>query len=168
VDRTEDRERAVALVKRAIAHMRAVGRERALADINDPHGPFVEGERYVIVWDRKGVQLASAGAPHFNGRDMSGHTDVDGKLITRDVLDLAASMGSGWYDYRMMNPVSGRVEPKSLYVERYRNLVFGCGIYRPEAEREADRRSAGAAPVESGAKPPAAPVESRHPLSAVG
>ena len=168
IDRSEDRERAVALVKRAIAHLRAVGRERALADINDPHGPFVEGERYVIVWDRKGVQLASAGAPQFNGRDMSNHTDVDGKLITRDVLELAASMGSGWYDYRMMNPVTGRVEPKSLYVEKHRNLVFGCGIYRPEAEREADRRNADTAPVSGAAKPPAAPVESPQQLSAVG
>ena len=168
IDRSEDRERAVALVKRAIAHLRAVGRERALADINDPHGPFVEGERYVIVWDRKGVQLASAGAPQFNGRDMSDYKDVDGKFITRDALELAASMGAGWYDYRMTNPVTGRVEPKSLYVEKYRSLVFGCGIYRPEAEREADRGNAGSAPAGESANAPTAAVEARERLSAAG
>lgn len=131
IDRTEDRERAVALVKRAIARARTAGTDKALKDIADPNGSFREGERYVIVWDKNGVQLA--GSTQFNGRNMIDFADVDGRKITRDTLNIAFTRGSGWYDYRMTNPTTGRVEPKSLYVEQYGDLAFGCGIYRPEA-----------------------------------
>ncbi len=36
----------------------------------------------------------------------------------------------GWVDYRWMNPVTRRVEPKSTYFERDGDLVYLCGIYR--------------------------------------
>jgi cytochrome c len=137
VDRMQDREAATTLVKRAIEHTRAVGIERAIKDISDPKGSFIEGERYVIVWNREGVQLASAGAPHFTGRNMMEFTDVDGRKITREMLNIAHTKGNGWYDYRMTNPATGKIEPKSLYIEQYDEYSFGCGIYRPEAAREA-------------------------------
>jgi methyl-accepting chemotaxis protein len=136
VDRMQDREAATTLVKRAIEHTRAVGIERAIKDISDPKGSFIEGERYVIVWNREGVQLASAGAPHFTGRNMMEFTDVDGRKITREMLNIAHTKGNGWYDYRMTNPATGKIEPKSLYIEQYDEYSFGCGIYRPETRQD--------------------------------
>ena len=43
---------------------------------------------------------------------------------------MAQTAGSGWSDYDMLNPRSGRVEPKSMYFERVDDVVIGCGIYR--------------------------------------
>lgn len=137
IDRNKDREEAVAMVKRAIEHAQATGIGRAMKDIGNPKGAFVEGERYVIVWNQDGVVLASAGSPQFTGRNMMELTDVDGKKITRDMLNIAHTKGTGWYDYRMTNPATGRIEPKSLYIEQYGDFSFGCGIYRPEAEQDA-------------------------------
>ena len=146
IDRSEDRERAVALVKRAIAHLRAVGRERALADINDPHGPFVEGERYVFVWDLQGRMRASPASRHLIGQDMTERTDADGKKYAKEILELARTRGMGWCDYRLRNPAKNDViEPKSAYFERADELVFGCGIYRPEADLGRFDESAAAA-----------------------
>jgi methyl-accepting chemotaxis protein len=132
-DRVEDRERAVELVKRAIAHVRKVGSERALKDVQNPAGEFIQGDIYVVVWNPNGVVLAIPVNHYMLGRDMSDLTDADGKKVTRDLLELARLHGSGWYDYRYKNPKNGKIEPKSMYVEGDGNLVFGCGIYRPEA-----------------------------------
>ena len=39
---------------------------------------------------------------------------------------------SGWQDITFFNPVSKKIEPKRIYWERYDNLVFAAGAYRPE------------------------------------
>jgi methyl-accepting chemotaxis protein len=136
VDRMQDREAAVQLVKRAIAHVRDVGPERAFKDFDDTNGSFVDRERYIVAWDINGVMKASPISQDFVGQDMTEHTDPYGKKYTREVLELARTKGNGWVDYHLRNPAKNNViEPKSLYVERSGNLIFGCGVYRPEAER---------------------------------
>ena len=131
-DRVEDRERAVELVRRAVDHVRKAGLERALKDIQNPSGEFIQGDIYVVVWDLNGVVLAIPVNQFMLGKDQSDLTDADGKKVTRDLLEVARRPGSGWYDYRYKNPKSGKIEPKSMYIEGDGDLVFGCGIYRPE------------------------------------
>ena len=29
-----------------------------------------------------------------------------------------------------MNPVTRQIEPKSMYIHRYEDLIVGCGIYK--------------------------------------
>jgi methyl-accepting chemotaxis protein len=136
VDRMQDRDAAVALVKRAVAHVQAVGPDRAFQDFDDTDGSFVEGERYIVAWDINGVMRASPISQHFVGQDMTEHADPNGKKYTREVLEVARLKGKGWVDYHLRNPAKNNaIEPKSLYVERAGDLIFGCGIYRPEAER---------------------------------
>jgi methyl-accepting chemotaxis protein len=137
-DRVEDRERAVELVKHAIVWVRKVGPERALKDVQNPAGEFIQGDIYVVVWDLNGVVLAIPVNHFMLGKSQLDLTDADGKKVTRDILELVRLHGTGWYDYRFRNPKSGKIEPKSLYVERDGDLVFGCGIYRPEASEVTD------------------------------
>lgn len=33
-----------------------------------------------------------------------------------------------WQDYKFMNPTSRAFEPKSMYLQRYEDLIVGCGI----------------------------------------
>jgi hypothetical protein len=37
---------------------------------------------------------------------------------------------SAWQNYKFMNPVSKEIEPKSMYIERFGDLIVGCGIYK--------------------------------------
>jgi methyl-accepting chemotaxis protein len=136
VDRMQDRDAAVSLVKRAVAHVKAVGPERAFKEFDNPNGAFVEGERYVVAWEINGVMRASPISQNFIGTDMTEHTDPRGKKYTHEVLEVARTKGKGWVDYHLRNPAKNdAIEPKSLYVERSGNFIFGCGVYRPEAEQ---------------------------------
>src|SRR5581483_3813726 len=63
VDRMEERDHAVALVKRAAAHVQAVGIEQACRDFKDPNGGFMHGEFYVFANDVNGVQLCNPRSP---------------------------------------------------------------------------------------------------------
>jgi methyl-accepting chemotaxis protein len=141
VDRTEDRDRAVTLIKRAIAHIRAVGPERAIQDIQDPQGGFTEGELYIFIIDIDGIMRATPFTEGI-GQRLINHKDEDGKRYMREIIEIAKTKGKGWCDYRLRNPAkNNRIEPKSAYIERERDLVLGCGIYRPEADRAARAES---------------------------
>ena len=133
VDRTEDRERAVALVKKAVEHVRRVGVARACDDFDDPRGGFVFGDFYLYVFDPKGVRLAYGGDPSKRGENAWDFRDSDGKYLVREIIHVGASRGMGWCDYKWPNPVTHAIEPKSAYIERVGEIVIGCGIYRREA-----------------------------------
>lgn len=132
-DRSEDRGRVVALVKAAAEHLRKHGVQRACADFNDRNGRFVQGEHYVVALDLGCRLLAFAPDPAKVGNDDSQIRDADGRFFSRDTVALAKANGSGWNDYRMRNPRTGRIEPKSMYFERVGDVVLGCGIYRGDA-----------------------------------
>ncbi|GEM_PF-3110484 len=139
IDRTEDRDRAISLVKRAAAHIRACGPERAIREIADPQGAFVEGERYVFIMDINGVmQGAAFGHQDAIGQDITERVDVDGKKYAREMVDIARTKEKGWVDYRFKNAKTDQIEPKSAYIERVGDYILGCGIYRPEASRTAE------------------------------
>jgi len=133
-DRAEARERAIALVRQGIEHMRARGAEKALADFSDPRGGFVDGDRYLAVLDMNCILRANGGNPAIVGRDDSQLTDSDGKRFSAEFVNVALTRGRGWVDYRWMNPKTRRVEAKSTYVEREGEYVVACGIYRSDAE----------------------------------
>lgn len=132
LDRNEDRGRVVALVKRAAQHVRRHGVQAACAEFNDPRGDFVNGEDYVVALDFQATRLAFAPAPQTVGRSDWDLLDADGKPFGRHLVQLAQALGFGWLDYNMVNPRTGRVQPKSMYFERVDTILVACGIYRGE------------------------------------
>jgi methyl-accepting chemotaxis protein len=134
-DRGEDRGRIVELVQRAVQHFKRHGQDQACRDFNDRRGRFVRGEDYVFGFDLQGTRIAFAPDPSLVGRNYLDATDADGCHFVREMLDATARKGAGWVEYRYLNPRSGQVEPKSVYVERVGDVVLGCGIYRSDAQR---------------------------------
>lgn len=124
---------AVTLVKRAMDHLRVVGKERALADFNDPKGAFVNRDLYVFAYDFFGVNHALASNPAMVGKNLIDMKDTDGKEFIKDMIRLVRN-GGGWYDYKWMG------QEKSSYVVKYDdNLWLGCGTYKHEAVEMVDR-----------------------------
>lgn len=121
---------AVALVKAAVADVKEHGKEKALANIQDPKGKFVKGELYVFAYDMKGTIIAHPTNPKLVGKDMTEVKDADGKYFTKEFLATANGPGKGWVDYRWTNPVSKKIEPKSTYLEKVGDIFVGCGIYK--------------------------------------
>jgi cytochrome c len=121
---------AMALVKKAVAFVKANGKEKALAEFNNPKGQFVDRDLYIFSLDQAGVTLANGNNAKLIGKNVMAMKDQDGKPFIKNIYDLAASPGKGWVDYRWVNPVSGAIENKSTYVEKADDLIIGCGIYK--------------------------------------
>jgi signal transduction histidine kinase len=130
LNRQDDRAKAIALVKKAVAHIEAQGRDAAARDLSDPNGDFVDGEFYVAVNDRDGSCVAHGAMPHLLGQSHWDLKDADGKLFVQEYWKIAAKQGHGWLDFRWLNPVTQRMQEKSGYVARVGDLIVSCGIYK--------------------------------------
>lgn len=90
---------ALDLVAKAVAHVKEVGKEKALADFNDAKGPFVKGELYVFAYTLQGVIIAHPMNPKLIGKDMTEVKDSDGKFFTKEFISTVNGPGKGWVDY---------------------------------------------------------------------
>jgi cytochrome c len=120
---------AKAMVQKTIATMKKNGIENTVADINKRDGQYKEKDLYVVVYSITGQNLAHIN-PKMVGKDMMELTDVDGKHFIKERIELAKKSGSAWQDYKFLNPVSKQIEQKSMYIEKYENVIVGCGIYK--------------------------------------
>ena len=64
------------------------------------------------------------------GKDLIDLKDIDGRPYIRERMELAKTKGKFWQDFKFPNPVSKRIEPKSMYCERFEDMVVGCGGYK--------------------------------------
>jgi cytochrome c len=124
------REEAIAMVKKAIAQIKKEGLDKTVAAVNDPKGPYVDRDLYVMIYDMKGKNLAHGANPKMIGKDLYDIQDVDGVYFIRERLEIAKTKGTGWQDYKFVNPVTKNIEPKSLYIERADNVVVTSGVYK--------------------------------------
>ena len=123
---------AIAMVDKAVAHIKKVGREKAFADFNNKSGAFTDRDLYVVVYDMKGKVLAHGANDKMIGRDVLDLRDTDGKYFVKERVEMMSKgpSANGWQDYKFMNPVSKQIEPKKMYLQRYEDLIVGCGIYK--------------------------------------
>ena len=121
---------AVAMVKKAVEAIKADGADKTYVVISDKTGPFVKDDLYVVVYQLDGKVLAHGANAKFIGKDMIDAQDVDGKLYVKERVEMAAKQPSFWQDYKFVNPVSKKVEPKEMYCERLDNTAFCAGVYK--------------------------------------
>ena len=129
--RADDRDVAVALVKKAVVFYKANGPEKFIEEGNNPKGQFVQGTLYVYVnvLDKAGTTVVHPMNPSLVGTSVIALQDVDGKFFIKEMAAVATEKGSGWVEYRFKNPKTGEIGRKTSYVERVDDLVVGCGIY---------------------------------------
>ncbi len=124
------KDEAVAMVKKAVAFIKEQGADKAYPEITDKAGQFHDRDLYVVVYQLDGKVLAHGSNAKFVGKDMSDAQDVDGKLYVKERVELAAKQASFWQDYKFVNPVDKKVEPKEMYCERLDNTAVCAGIYK--------------------------------------
>jgi cytochrome c len=121
---------AVAMVKKAVSFIKEQGAEKAYPELTSKAGKFIDRDVYVVVYQLDGKVLAHGSNEKFVGKDMSEAQDVDGKLYVKERVELAAKQPSFWQDYKFVNPVSKKVEPKQMYCEKLDNTAVCAGIYK--------------------------------------
>ena len=122
-------EEAVAMVHKVIAHIKANGQENTIAEINSLSDKFRDRDLYAVIYDMNGVALAHANKK-MQGKNMLDLKDIDGKFFIRERVEMAKAKGKGWQDYKFVNPTTSKIEPKSMYIEKYEDLIIACGIYK--------------------------------------
>jgi signal transduction histidine kinase len=125
------RDEAVAMVKKAVAAIKADGLDKVYAEISDPAGPFVDRDLYIVVYGLDGMVLAHGADANRVGTNQINDTDPDGKAFVQERVELAATHPSFWQTYKFMNPVTHQVEPKDMYCERLDETVVCGGVYQP-------------------------------------
>lgn len=121
-------EEAQALVARAIDLADRLGIEVALAAFNARDPRFVDRDLYIFVIGTDGIVAAQAADPGRVGMDARTLVDSEGNTYGAWLVDRATPEGV-WVDYVRNDPLTGEDEPKSSWVVRHGDHIFGCGVY---------------------------------------
>jgi signal transduction histidine kinase len=121
---------AEAMVKKGVAYIKANPRDKAMADITNKNGQFVDRELYLTVYKLDGTALAHGANEKFVGKNMIDLRDAEGKEHIRERMELAKTKASFWQDFKFINPVNKKIEPKQMYCEKADELVVCGGIYK--------------------------------------
>jgi cytochrome c len=121
---------AEAMVKKAVSFIKANGKDKAYAAFTNKDPQFIDRDLYVTVYDMGGKCLAHGQNPKQVGKDLSDLTDPDGKLFIKERMEIAKSKGKGWQTYKFSNPLTKKIEEKTMYVEKYEDSIVGCGAYK--------------------------------------
>ncbi len=123
---------AKAITEKAAAFMKANGKDKAVAEFNNPKGQFNKGDLYVFAQQFDGLMLANGGNPKLTGQNHLELKDPTGKFFVKEMVELVKTKGAGWVNYSWTNPATKKVQPKDTYVKRVEGMdVFvGCGIFK--------------------------------------
>jgi cytochrome c len=126
-------EQVKAFVQKAADYMRTEGREKALAAFNDPKGPFVDGDLYIVAQDAadgKFTMLAHGANRGLVGKPQIDTKDAEGKPFNRDVIAALAKDGDDiWTSYLWVNFATKKIARKKSYFLRVGDIVLAAGMY---------------------------------------
>jgi cytochrome c len=125
------KDEAQAMVKKAVAFIKAQGGAKAYAEITNKSGQFTDRDLYIVVYGLDGKVLAHGGNEKLVGQDLIDQTDVDGKPFVKERVELAKKGEPFWQSYKFVDPLTKKVEPKEMYCEKLENTAVCGGVYKP-------------------------------------
>ena len=120
---------AEAMVKKALAYMKSNGREKTFAEIDKKDGQFVDRDLYLVVYGTDGVVRAHGANTKMVGKNLMELKDVDGKAFVKERVEMAKKKVPFWQDYKFNNPVTGKIEPKTMYCVPEEDIILCGGVY---------------------------------------
>lgn len=122
---------AKAMLAKALAHIKAVGKDKAFADFMQKPGPWVDRDLYITVFDLSGKTLAHGANARLVGKDNINMQDANGKYHVKERLEIAKAKGKGQQEFAFLNPMTKQIEPKLMFFEKFDDIVVACGSYKP-------------------------------------
>jgi cytochrome c len=123
------KDEAMAMVKKAVAAIKADS-AKAYADITKNPGPFTDRDLYVVVYKLDGTVLAHGQNEKLVGTNQKENKDPDGKAFVAERIELAKKGAPFWQDYKFMDPLTKKPEPKESYCEPVNDTAVCSGIYK--------------------------------------
>jgi signal transduction histidine kinase len=124
------KDEAIAMVKKAVAFIGQQGADKAYAEFGNKGGQFTDRDLYVVVYGLDGKVLAHGANAKLIGKDLLDAQDVDGKYYVKERTEMARKQADFWQDYKFVNPVSKKIEPKQMYCQRLGEAAVCAGVYK--------------------------------------
>jgi Signal transduction histidine kinase len=124
------KDEAVAMVKKAIAYVKANGAAKAYEEFTAKTLTFHDRDLYVVAYDSTGKCLAHGTNPKLVGKDLIDAQDADGVYYIKKRIELMKTNASFWQDYKFSDPLTKKLEPKSTYCEKLGDTAVCVGIYK--------------------------------------
>ena len=121
---------ATAMVKKGVSFIKANGKDKGYTEVTTKGGQFTKDDIYLVVYGLDGVVRAHGANEKMVGKNLIELKDVDGKAFVKERVELAQAKGTFWQDYKFTNPVTKKIEPKSMYCEKLDDTVVCGGIYK--------------------------------------
>jgi cytochrome c len=120
---------AEAMVKKGVAYIKTNGKEKGYDEITSKQSRFRDRDLYLVVYGLDGKVWAHGQNERMVGKVVIDLKDVDGKEFVRERTELAKTKPTFWQEYKFTDPLTKKVEPKSMYCERLEDTVVCGGIY---------------------------------------
>jgi len=131
----QTRDQAKAFVKQAVEFAKKNPKEKFLEEVSGVKGQFhfnkgQNNDLYIFVYDLEGKVLAHGVRRELVGVNRWTAKDPDGKSWIQDWTKVVKEKGSGWIEYKELNPAqNNKVMKKASFVELFNGMVVGAGIY---------------------------------------
>lgn len=124
-------EEAKALVEKGLAHIKAVGADKAFADFTEKDGKWQNKDLYVFVVKTEGTTVAHGANKGLIGKSLIDLKDPDGKLFIKEMITVGMK-GAGIVEYTFTDPQTKKMAPKQSYVARVPGFdgIIGVGAYK--------------------------------------
>jgi cytochrome c len=122
---------AKALLTKAVAYYKSVGRQQALKDFNARKPPFTDRDLFVFCVGPDHTLVANGGFPELIGTQESALLDENGKSVLANVRHQVAATGEAVVRYRWVNPVNHNVESKVTFFAKAGDDICAVGAYTP-------------------------------------
>nr|WP_315476153.1 cache domain-containing protein [uncultured Undibacterium sp.] len=120
---------AEAMVKKAVAFIKANGDKKAYEEFNLKPGKFTDRDLYIVVYGMDGVVHSHGANVKMIGKNLMGLTDIDGKAFVKERVEFAKNKPYFWQEYKFTNPENKKIEPKAMYCERLDETIVCGGVY---------------------------------------
>jgi signal transduction histidine kinase len=120
---------AKALLEKASAYYKSVGRKQAFADFTAKRRMFSDRDLYVFCIDTNRMMVANGGFPGIVGTSADTIIDVNGKGLGKAAWEAVSDKGEGVVRYRWVDPITHNLESKTTFLAKTGDDVCGVGAY---------------------------------------
>jgi signal transduction histidine kinase len=124
--------KAEAMVDKALAFIKANGKDAAYAEFNKPDGQFHDGELYIYAYDFEGNCLALGVNPKLVGKNLLELKSSNGVYQIKELISQVKAKGTATVEAEFVNPTTKKVQPKVLLAKRVpgTDTLLGSGVYK--------------------------------------
>lgn len=130
---TPEAKHIVDLVNKAAALIEQKGKD-AFPEFRVKDSEWFKGETYVFVYDLKGTVLCNPAFVGYEGKNLIGLKDPNGKAFVQELVNVAKEKGSGWVDYLLQKPGETTPSKKISYATTAKmpdgqTVMVGSGMW---------------------------------------